>query len=165
MPAAVKPATAVTFATAMEAAATMGLSAAVEAVTTVELTAAVKVTTATVAVAAVEVSAAIAAIESASVSAATVIPSTATVAISAAAVKAVSVAVEPGSGADEDAAYEIIRPVEAVRRAGVGSIVVVAVSADWRVVIGRAANSDAEGDALGLRVRSGEETNSETNAE
>ena len=90
---------------------------------------------------------------------------TATVATVSAAVKAVSVAMEPRAGADEDAAYEIIRSVEAVGRAGVWSIVVVAVSANWRVVIGRAAYSDAEGDALGLRVRSGEETNSETNAE
>jgi len=159
-------ATAVTFATAMEAAATMGLSAAVEAVTTVELTAAVEVTTATVAVAAVEISAAIAAIESASVSAATVIPSPATVATVSAAVVAMSVAVEPGSGADEDTADEIIRSVEAVGRARVWSIVVVAVGANGsRAVIGRAAYSDAEGDALGLRVRGGEKTNSETNGE
>jgi hypothetical protein len=151
----------------METAATMGLSAAVEAVTAVELTASVEVTTATVAVAAVEVSAAIAAIESASVSAATVIASTASITtVSAAVVATPVIAVVPGAGADEDAAGEPIRPVEAVRGTGVRIIIVVAVSADWRgAVIGRGANSNAEGDALGLRVRSGEETNTETNAE
>jgi hypothetical protein len=161
MPAAVRSATAV------ETAATMGLSAAVEAVTAVELAASVEVTTATVAVAAVEVSAAIAAIESAPVSAATVIASTASVTtVSAAVVAAPVISVIPGAGADEDAACEPIRPVEAVGGAGVRIIIVVAVSADRRgAVIGRGANSDAEGDALGLRVRSAEETNSETNAE
>ncbi len=76
------------------------------------------------------------------------------------------IAVIPGPGADEDAAGEPIRSIEAVGCAGVRIIVVVAISADGRgAVIGRAANSDAEGDALGLRVRSGKETNSETNAE
>jgi hypothetical protein len=140
----------------------MGLSTAVEAVTAVELTASVEVTTAMITVAAVKVSAAIAAIESASVSVATVvaiaasaiIPAATVVSVSAAVV-AVSVAVEPGASADEDAAYEIIRPVEAVRCAVVGIIIVVPVGADWRgAVIGRGANSDAEGDALGLRVGS-----------
>src|SRR4029077_432801 len=86
--------------------------------------------------------------------------------VSAAAVKAVSVAVKPGAGADEDTAYEIIRSVEAIGCAGVRIIIVVAVCADWRwAVVGRDADSDAEGDALGLRVRSGEETNRETNGE
>ena len=96
-----------------------------------------------------------------------VIVATATVTtVSAAAVEAVSVAVEPGTGADEDAAYEIIRSVEAVGCAGVRIIIVVAVGADGRgAVIGRGAKSDAEGDAPGLRVGGGEETNSETNAE
>jgi hypothetical protein len=150
----------------------MGLSAAVEAVTTVELTAAAEVTTATVAVAAMEVSAVIAAIKAASipamtviaVSAAAIIP-TATVAVSAAIV-AVSVAVEPGAGADEDAAGEPIRPVESVGGAGVRIIVVITIGADGsRPVIHGTSYTDAKGDALGVRARSGEETNTETNAE
>src|SRR5713226_6970792 len=160
--AAVKPATTVTFATTVEAAATAA-----------ELSASVEVAAATVAVAAVEVSAAIAAIESASVSAATVVAiaaaaiiPAAAVAISAAVVAVSVIAVIPGAGSDEDAAGEPIRSVESVGRAGVRVIVVVAISANWRwAVISGGANSDAEGDALGLRVRSGEETNSETNAE
>jgi hypothetical protein len=148
-------------------------SAAVESTTTVELSATPEVTTATEAVAAVEVSAAIAAIKSASVSAATVvaiaaaaiIPTAAVVTISAT-IEAVPIAVKPGAGADEDAAYEPVRSVEAVGCAGVRIIIVVAIGADGRgAVIDRSAKSDAEGDALGLRVRSGEETNSETNAE
>ena len=41
-------------------------------------------------------------------------------------------AMEPGAGADEDAAGEIIRSVVAVRGAGVRIVAVVTVSADWR---------------------------------
>src|SRR5258707_2502983 len=158
----------------MRAAATMETPATVEAAASAaELSTSVEVATATVAVAAVEVSAAIAAIESACVSAATVVAvaaaaiiPVATVTTVAAAVVAASVGVIPGAGSDEDAAGEPIRSVESVGRASVRIIVVVAISANWRwAVIGRGANSDAEGDALGLRVRSGEETNSETNAE
>jgi len=154
-------------ATAVETAATMGLSAAMEAVTAVELSAAAEVTTATITVAAVEVSAAVAAIESASVSAAPVVASTASVTtVSAAVVAAPVISVIPGAGADEDAAGEPIRPVEAIGGTGVGIIIVVAVSADWRgPVIGRGSNSNAESDALGLRVRNAEETNAETNTE
>jgi hypothetical protein len=101
-----------------------------------------------------EVPAAIAATTVVTVSAAAII-STATVAISAAIV-ATSVAVEPGAGADEDAADEIIRSIEAVGGAGVRIIAVVAIGADWRrAVIGRGANSDAEDDALGVRVSRG----------
>jgi len=127
-----------------------------------------EVTAATVAVAAVEVSAAIAAIESASVSAATVVAVSATViAATIVAVASVSVITAiPGAGADEDAADEPVRSIEAVGCAGVRIIIVVAIGADGRgAVIGRGDNSDTEGEALGLRVRSGEETNSETNAE
>jgi len=151
MPAAVRSATAV------EAAA----SAA-------ELSTSVEVATATEAVAAVEVSAAIAAIESASVSAATVVAVSATViAATIVAVASVSVITAiPGAGADEDAADEPVRSIEAVGCAGVRIIIVVAIGADGRgAVIGRGDNSDTEGEALGLRVRSGEETNSEKNAE
>jgi hypothetical protein len=169
MPAAVKPATTVTFATAVETAATMGLSAAVEAVTAVELTASVEVTTATITVAAVKVSAAIAAIESTPV-----IPAAAVVAISAAVVTATIVAVAsvsvitaiPGTGADEDAAREPVRSVIAVGRASVWVVVVVAVGAHGsRPVIHGTSYTDAKGDALGVRARRREETNSETNAE
>ena|SRR5260370_968092 len=157
----------------METPATVEAAAAMEATaTTVELSASMEVTTATITVAAVEVSAAIAAIESASVSAATVVAvsaaaiiPTATVAVSAAVV-AMSVAVEPGAGADEGAAYEPVRSVEAVGRASVWVVVVVAVGADGsRPVIHGTSYTDAKGDALGLRVRSREETNTETNAE
>ncbi len=136
MPAAVRSAT------AMEA-----------ATTTVEFSASMEVTAATVAVAAVEVSAAIAAIESASVSAATVIAISATV-ITATIVAVASVSVItaiPGAGADEDAADEPVRSIEAVGCAGVRIIIVVAIGADGRgAVIGRCAKSDAEGDALGV---------------
>ena len=155
-------------ATAVRAAA----SAMEAAATTVELSPAAEVAAATEAVAAVEVSAAIAAIKSACVSAATVVATAAaiipaaTVAVSATIVAVSIIAVIPGAGADEDTAYEPIRSVEAIGCAGVRIIIVVAVGADWRwAVVGRAADSDAEGDALGLRVRGGEETNSETNGE
>src|SRR6266849_16617 len=157
----------------METPATVEAAAAMEATaTTVELSASMEVTTATVAVAAVEVAAAIAAIKSASVAAAAVVAiaaaaiiPTATVAVSAAVV-ASSVAVEPGAGADEGAAYEPVRSVEAIGRTGVWIIVVVAVGADGsRPVIHGSSYTDAEGDALGLRAGSREETNGEKNAE
>src|SRR5712691_10747397 len=112
-------------------------------------------------------SAAIAAIESASVSAATVVAVSATlIAATIVAVASVSVITAiPGAGADEDAADEPVRSIEAVGCAGVRIIIVVAIGADGRgAVIGRGDNSDTEGEALGLRVRSGEETNSEKNA-
>src|SRR6266849_1116162 len=158
----------------METPATVEAAAAMEATaTSVELSASMEVTTATITVAAVEVSAAIAAIESASVSAATVVAisaaaiiPTATVVAVSTAVVAMSVAVEPGAGADEDAAGEPIRPVEAVGSAGVGIIVVIAIGADGsRPVIHGTSYTDAKGDALGVRARRREETNSETNAE
>ncbi len=41
-------------------------------------------------------------------------------------------AMEPGAGADEDAAGEVIRSIVAVRSAGVRIVAVVTVSADWR---------------------------------
>lgn len=99
-----------------------------------------------------------------------VIPTATVVAIApsiiAAAIEAVSVAVEPGAGADEDAADEPVRPVVSVGGTGVGIIAIVAISADrGRAVIGWDANSDAERDALGLRTGSREETNGEKNAE
>src|SRR6266850_2459138 len=54
-------------------------------------------------------------------------------AIKSATVEAMPIeAVEPGTGADEDAACEVVRSVEAVRSAGVRIVAVVTVSADWR---------------------------------
>jgi len=61
-----------------------------------------------------------------SVEAATIV----TAAIKSATVEAMPV--EPRAGADEDAACEVVRSVEAVRSAGVRIVAVVTVSADWR---------------------------------
>jgi hypothetical protein len=137
--------------------------AVIAAAATSGVAASVEVTTATVTVAAVEVSAAVAVIVSATtviaVAAAAIVP-TATVGVAA------SVAVEPRSSPDEDTAYEPVRTVIAVGCASVRIIVIVAVFADWRAaVIDRGANSDAEGYALGVRVRRREETNTEANSE
>jgi hypothetical protein len=54
--------------------------------------------------------------------------------VSAAAIEAVTIvaAVIPGAGADEDATGEVIRPIVAVRSAGVRIVAVVPVSADRR---------------------------------
>jgi hypothetical protein len=71
----------------------------------------------------------------------------------------------PGSGADEDAALKPIRAVIAVGSAGVRIIIVVTISAGGWAVIDRPSKSNAEGDALGVRVRSREETDTESNAE
>jgi hypothetical protein len=69
----------------------------------------------------------------------------------AAAVEAVSESVEPRTCADEYAAHEPIRSIVAVRRAGIGSIVVVAVGANrCRAVIPRT-DSDAHCN-LGVRL-------------
>src|SRR6266481_5961592 len=159
MPAAVRAA-----ATAVEAAARSA---------TVELAASAEVTAAAIAVAAaVEVSAAIATIESTTVIAATAIISAATViaatiaaasvTISAAVIATPVISVIPGTGADERAADEPIRSVETIRRASVGVVIVVSVGANRSgLVISGHSNSNAEGDALGLRERSREETNAE----
>ena len=54
-------------------------------------------------------------------------------AIKSATVEAMPIeAMEPGAGADEDTAGEVIRSVVAVRSAGVRIVAVVTVSADWR---------------------------------
>jgi hypothetical protein len=71
----------------------------------------------------------------------------------------------PRSGADEDAAIEPFRAVIAVGSAGVGIVVVISIATGWWAVIGRRSKSNAEGDALGVRVRSREETDAESNAE
>jgi hypothetical protein len=72
----------------------------------------------------------------------------------------------PGAGADEDAAGKPIRSVVSIGGAGVGIIVVIAIGADGGgPVIHRTPYTDAKGDALGVRARGREETNTETNAE
>ncbi len=152
----------------METPATVEAAAAMEATaTTVELSASMEVTTATITVAAVEVSAAIAAIESASETASAVVAISTTVIAAPVAVPMIAVvAAIPGTGADEDAAAEPIRSVESVGRAGVWVVVVVAVGAHGsRPVIHGTSYTDAKGDALGVRARRREETNSETNGE
>jgi hypothetical protein len=76
------------------------------------------------------------------------------------------VAVIPRAGADEDSTDEPIRPVVSVGGAGVRVIIVVAIGADGsRPVIHGTSYTDAKGDALGVRARRREETNTETNAE
>jgi hypothetical protein len=71
----------------------------------------------------------------------------------------------PGSGADEDAALKPVRAVIAVGGAGVRIIIVVAISAGGWAVIDRPSKSNAEGNALGVRVRSREEKDAEKNTE
>src|SRR6267378_4267974 len=79
--------------------------------------------TAPVAVTAVSI-VAIASVEAVTVVAAAIISAT---------VEAMPIeAMEPGAGADEDAAGEVIRSVKAVRSAGVRIVAVVTVRADWR---------------------------------
>lgn len=80
--------------------------------------------------------------------------------VEAAAIEATSVvaAAEPGTGADEDAAGEVVRPVVAVGRAGVRIVAVVTIGADWRwAVHGTYSNGNAN---LGLSVSRGEKQNS-----
>jgi hypothetical protein len=69
---------------------------------------------------------------------------------------------KPRSGTDENAAVEPIRAVIAVRRAGVGRVIVVAVRAGGRrTVIDWRSDAYAEADMLGAGVRSREKTNAE----
>ncbi len=138
-----------------------------KAASTVESAAASEVTAAMEAATTVEVAAAIAAIESASETASAVVAISTTVIAAPVAVPMIAVvAAIPGTGADEDAAAEPIRSVESVGRAGVWVVVVVAVGAHGsRPVIHGTSYTDAKGDALGVRARRREETNSETNAE
>lgn len=75
----------------------------------------------------------------------------------------------PRSGADEEAAVEPVRAVVAVGRAGVGIIIVIAIGADRLgpiavTDVGGRADADAEGYALGIGVRSGEQRNGECHA-
>ncbi len=148
------------------------MPAAMEATSAVESTASMKAASTVETAPSVEVSAVIAAIESTSISAAAVVAIsttviTATIEAAPVAVRTIAVvAVIPGTSADEGAAYEPVRAVEAVGCAGVRIIIVVAVGADGsRPVIHGTSYTDAKGDALGVRARRREETNSETNAE
>jgi hypothetical protein len=73
---------------------------------------------------------------------------------------------KPGTCADEDAAVEPVRSVVSVGRAGVRIIVVIAIGAGGScAVIDRPSKSNAEGDALSVRIRSRKETNTEKNTE
>ena len=134
---------AVKAATAMESAATMESTATVETISTME--------TATVeAISATESTA----VETAATKA--VIKATATVeaAMKTAIKETISVPeAPPGSGAEEDSAIEPFRAVIPVGGATVGIIAVIAIGADRRwAVIGRPSKSNAEGDALGVRI-------------
>jgi hypothetical protein len=73
---------------------------------------------------------------------------------------------EPGTCADENAALKPVRAVIAVGRTGVWVIVVIAIGADrCCAVVDRPSKSNAEADALGVRIRSREETNTEKKTE
>jgi len=72
------------------------------------------------------------------------------------------IAVVPRTCADEDATDEVFRAVEAVGRARVRIIVVVAIGAyRGRPVIRGRPNSHADNDALRMRIRSRKEANAE----
>jgi hypothetical protein len=60
------------------------------------------------------------------------------------------VAVEPGASANENAADKPVRAVVAVRRTGVGVIVIVAVGADGRWAVVTGAHSHADKNPLGV---------------
>jgi hypothetical protein len=67
---------------------------------------------------------------------------------------------KPRAGADEGAALEPIRAVIAVGSAGIWVVIVVAIGASGRrAVIDGRSKSNAEGDALSVRVRSREQAN------
>jgi len=143
-----------------------------KAAASVEPAASVKPFSSVEVIAAVEGTATIAAIESMSIPAAAVVaisPTvvTATIVAAPVAVRMIAVVpVIPRSGADEDAAGEPIRSVIAVGGAGVRIIVVIAIGADGSgPVIHGTSYTDAKGDALGVRARGREQTNTETNAE
>ena len=73
---------------------------------------------------------------------------------------------EPGTCADANAALKPIGAVVAVGRTGIWVIVVIAIGADrCCAVVDRPSKSNAEGDALGVRIRSREETNTEKKTE
>src|SRR6266404_2182473 len=73
---------------------------------------------------------------------------------------------KPGTCTDENAALKPVRAVIAVGRAGVWVIGVIAIAANRRrSVIDGPSKSNAEGDALGVRIRGREETNTEKKTE
>jgi hypothetical protein len=75
---------------------------------------------------------------------------------------AIVAAVEPGAGADEDAAGEVVRAVEAVWSAGVRIVAVVTVGAGWRwanrAVHGTYSNPDTN---LSVGIARGKKQNSQ----
>src|ERR1700756_2633184 len=74
--------------------------------------------------------------------------------------------IKPRTCADENAALKPVGAVIAVGCASVGIITVVAIGTHWRrAVKDRWSNLNAEGNALGMRVRSREETTSKANNE
>jgi hypothetical protein len=139
------------------------VSATVE-VGTAMIIAAVSAAVTTIEIAMAVISSAMTVIPAASVISPIIVAISATVA--AIIVAMAIIAVVPGAGADEDATYKPVRAVVSVGSAGVRIIIVVAVGADWRgAVINGSADSDAEGDALGVRVGGRQETNRESYAE
>ena len=84
------------------------------------------------------------------------IPAALTIAAFALAAAEAIAAVEPWAGSNEDAAYEVIRAIEAVRSAGIGGVIVVTVLADWRTCIPASVVAWADADAnRNLCVREG----------
>ena len=141
-------------ATAMEPAAT----AAMESTTAVEapITATDEAVRVSAAIAVVPIVTAVAVVTAAAVVAMAVIPAT---------VEAVAIvaAVEPRASADEDAADEVVRPVIAIRGAGVRIIAVVTVGANRRWADGAVDGTYSNGHA-NLRVsaaRGGKKQNSQ----
>jgi hypothetical protein len=81
-------------------------------------------------------------------------------------IAATPIAVVPGAGADKHAAHKPVGPVVAVRRAGVGVIIIIAVGTNWRwayvsrAVVARA-YTYAKIHSLGARKGSAKEANAE----
>jgi hypothetical protein len=79
--------------------------------------------------------------------------------------KAAASEAKPRAGAYKNAAFKPVRAVIPVGRACVRRIIVIAIGAGGRwTVVDRRSETDAKGDALGVRVRSREETYTENNA-
>jgi hypothetical protein len=143
-------------ASAVESSASMKTSATVEALTTVKA-AAMELTTrreATAEAATLESSVKAASTEAATVESSIKAAPAETRTEESTSAKA---ATEPGSGSDKDASREPIRPIVAIRRAGIGVVPVIAVSARRRYVtvvititrtIDRPAESNADCDSL-----------------
>jgi hypothetical protein len=146
----------------MEAASTAAVEGA--STTAVEAAASAIVAAPAEVASATEVSSATAVIPASAIvtSSAIVAPSVITASITVSVESASIVAMEPGTGTDEDAASEPIRPVVAVRRTGIRGIAVIAVRANWShtvALVNRPANTYANGNALCARERCAEHAN------